>query len=603
MKRTLSLLFALMLSLAVNAQTIFEQTFDGSSLPSGWSFGGEGKNSMLINASNFAGGTPNEAACAGSMQSLPDFNGAARVISPAYDITGISELTFIFKQIYLFYTSYKVAIAVSDDNGSTWTDLWSQNYNGEGTTEVRQILSIPDDMNKSSVKFCVYVYGNSANLWCVDDIMAMVQKDNDLALTSINTSDVIGLGENTASFTAINYGNSAVTTFVAQYQFEGYEEVSQTFSTYMAPFASKNFSFNVPTNIQGLDPITLAINIISVNNTDDENTDNNSLEKELTVAMGSAQRIPMIEHFSSSSCPPCVSVNTSMKTLTNNNPGKYTYTKYSTNWPSPQDAHYTAECGTRANYYGVSGVPSIFLDGMDFGAPITQSELTERYNTAAFADIRGAFSIDGTTINVIADFMSYSELNNVRAFITVNEKVIEKNGANGEKEFRHIMLKMLTGTSGKTLNIKAGEYQRVEASYNMSSLGSKLQDINDLEVSLWLQDYSTAEVFNSHYAYGYTSHCYPVRDLQLKSSGSDLNITWSAPEQGTPTGYNVYNNGTLVAENTTNLSLTIAEGPVNVISVVALYEDGKTSVPVAVLGGTTVGVEEQAEANSFNIYR
>ncbi len=609
MKKSLSLLFALMLTLAVNAQVFLDQTFDGSSLPSGWSFGGEGKNSMIINGSNFCGGSPNEVAIAGSPQGLPDFDGAARIISPTCDLTGIGEFLFSFKHTYATsYASFKVAIAVSDDNASTWTDLWSQNFSGEGGGEIRQTVSIPEEMDESSIKFCVYIEGDSyVNnntylwIWAFDDIRALVQKNYDIAVTEIATSDIIGIGENSASFVVKNNGSKAITAFTATYQYEGYEEVTQDFTTYMAPFTTKTLTFNEATNITGFDPLKLTVSISTVNNQQDENEADNNIEKQVSIAMGTTQRIPMIEHFSSSSCPPCVSVNASMKTLTNNNPGKYTYVKYSTSWPSPTDSHYIAESNTRVQYYQVSGVPAIFTDGMDKGTPINQSTLDSRYNTPALADIRGAFNIDGNTLNVTADFMSFADMSNVRAFVTVNEKLIEKNGANGEREFRHILLKMLSGATGTALNIKAGEYQRLTFTHDMST--TKMQDINDLEVALWLQNLETGEVFNSHYAYEYTDHCYPVQNLELNVENGNLSITFEAPEQGTPTGYNVYNNGTMIAEKTTELSHNITANEVNVISVVAVYADDKTSVPVVKIDGTMIGVEETAQAeNTFSIY-
>ena len=50
------------------------------------------------------------------------------------------------------------------------------------------------------------------------------------------------------------------------------------------------------------------------------------MEKDFVIALGQAQRIPMIEHFSSSTCYPCVNVNQHMADFTASNPGKYTYT-------------------------------------------------------------------------------------------------------------------------------------------------------------------------------------------------------------------------------------------------------------------------------------
>ena len=606
MKKSISLLFALMLVLTINAQVFINETFDETTLPSGWTYTGEGSNSIIISSTNHAEGDPNEVAVVSSNQGYPDFNGYARIVSPACDLTGVGEFLVSFKyamELYEAYNMFEMGIAASADDGSTWTPLWRTLFDMYIYGEVNETVSLPETMDKSNVKFCVYIWGNSQYLWyaCFDDIGVSVQKENDVIVTDININDIIGIGENEVSFSVKNNGSNVVTDITAKYQFEGYEEVSQNFTTNIEPFTGADLTFDVPTDIQSLDDLTLTVNVTAVNNTTDDNESDNTLEKDLSVAWGTAQRIPMIEHFSSSSCSPCVSVNASMKTLTNNNPGKYTYVKYSTSWPSPTDTHYIPECDVKAQYYGVSGVPVIMLDGEDRGTPITQATLDSRFNTPAIADVRGAFNIDGNTLHVTADFMSYANMSDVKAFVTVNEKVIEKNGANGESEFRHILLKMLGGVSGTDVELKAGEYQRLEFTHDMST--TKMQDINDLEVTLWLQNLETKEVFNSHFAYEYTDHCYPVQNLRLIEEDGNISVTFEAPEQGTPIGYNVYNNGVLIAENTTELSHSITVGDMNIIGVVTLYEDGKTSVPVVKLNGSGDGVEETTFAeNTFNIY-
>ena len=109
-----------------------------------------------------------------------------------------------------------------------------------------------------------------------------------------------------------------------------------------------------------------------------------------------------------------------------------------------------------------------------------------------------------------------------------------------------------------------------------------MEDIGDLEVALWLQNYETKEIYNSRYAYEYTSHCYPVQNLKLNVSGNNRNVTWEAPEKGSPIGYNVFVNNELVLENTTELSYnTTSNDKLFFVEVVALYENGKTSVGVA----------------------
>lgn len=271
-------------------------------------------------------------------------------------------------------------------------------------------------------------------------------------------------------------------------------------------------------------------------------------------------------------------------------------------WPGSGDPYNTDEGDVRRNYYGVSAVPQTFLDGADQGfAAVTQGALDAAYNTPSFANIRGAFNVEGNTVNVIADFMSYVDMTNVRAFVSVNEKTTTGNvGGNGESEFHHIMMTMFDNPNGHEISINAGEYHRLELSYDMSS--THVEEMSDLEVSLWLQDLSTKEMYNSHFAYDYTDHCYPVQNLNISNEESTVVVTWDAPEAGTPTAYNVFVNNELVAENTTDLSYSFnAENALYIAEVVAMYDNDRSSVGVVQIFNLTVDVNEYQE-NTYNIY-
>ena len=79
------------------------------------------------------------------------------------------------------------------------------------------------------------------------------------------------------------------------------------------------------------------VEITSVNDSNDDYTTNNLITKDIDVKLGTCQRIPKIEHFSSSTCFPCVFTNKGMDTLTAINPGKYTYVKYPMHGPGTGD--------------------------------------------------------------------------------------------------------------------------------------------------------------------------------------------------------------------------------------------------------------------------
>ncbi len=606
MKNILLLALMFLFPCLVSAQNnvyVINESFDGTSLPTGWFSMGNGINNWYISQSNICGGKPNEARLSWS----PPFNGVSRIVSTPVDLTDVSSAVLALKHYPSFFGMNQaiVGVATSSDNGSTWNTVWSEQYNANGAYSILENITSPD-MGKSSVLFCIYFEGNSSAIsdWYFDDFEVYTIEDISVELTSIDMPAYIKYGDHEISFTIKNTGNAAIQTLKASYTIDG-DKVEQTFYANVPSMEYQQFTFNTDFAFEANKKHELSVEITSVNDSNDDNSDN-ALSMNVTAAMSQTQRTPMIEHFSSSTCGPCVAVNTAMKALTANHQGEFTYTKYTSNGPGLGDPYFTEEGGTRMTYYNVLGVPQTFLDGTDQGyVAVTEDNFVARRNETAFANVRGAFNIEGNVINVTADFMSYFDMENIRAFVTVNEKTTTENiASNGETEFHHVMMKMLEDAEGNIMNINAGEYQRLEFTYDMSS--TNVEEMNDLEVSLWLQDYETKEIFNSHYAYEYTEHCYPVQNFSalLNDESGVLTLSWDAPEQGAPSGYNIYIDDELIEENyqeNTFNDLTINDNKTHIAEVVAVYEDGKTSVGAAKIVEIWNDVIENDET-SFNIY-
>ena len=584
MKKTLLFAFALLFATAMMAQNravLLQESFDGASMPAGWSVDSHESN-WSVSATNNAGGEANEMHLTWS----PQFNGMTRLVSPAVDLTGINSLVFSFKHALDNYTgSHTLGIATSSDGGTTWNQAWSQNYNASNSYSVSQEISTPD-MGQSNVQFCIFYNGNSYNIndWFFDDIMVFTLENLDLAVTSVTLPDFVGSGETSFGINVFNFGATTVTSIEATYEVEGMDAVTETFSVNIPSLGNATLNFNTTTiMVPGSYNVVYTLNL--VNGQQDDVADNNTLEKSVSVAIGAAEKIPMIEHFSSSTCGPCVSVNTAMLNFCNNNPGRFTYTKYQMNWPGSGDPYYTEEGGVRRNYYGVNAVPQCFLDGEDQGyAAITQTVFDEHAERTAFMDVRGSFSVSGNTISVKADIMPYIDAD-ARVFISVNEKETHGNvGSNGETSFHHVFMKMLPDAQGSSVNFTSCENQHLEFTQDMS--GTNVEEMSDLEVSIWVQNYSTKEVFNSHFAYEYTDvHPYPVENLTVIDEAplkGTMYAVWDAPANGNPIGYDVYVNNVLVAENITEPNYSFESQPdvFYVVGVVANYEGGMSSVKV-----------------------
>ncbi|MBR1513300.1 MAG: T9SS type A sorting domain-containing protein [Bacteroidales bacterium] len=589
MKKTLLFAFALLFATATMAQNravLLQESFDGTSMPAGWSISAQTSN-WSVSATNNAGGQPNEM----HLTWDPQFNGMTRLVSPAIDLTGVNSVVFSFKHALDNYSGTNtIGIATSSDGGTTWNQGWSQGYNSSNSWSVSQEINTPD-MGQASVQFCIFFNGSSYNIndWYFDDIMVFTLENLDLNLTAATLSDFIGSGSTEFGINVMNMGSTTVTSIEASYQVDDMAPVSETFTVNIPSLGTSTLNFTTPTTLApGSYNVIYSINL--VNGQTDDIVDNNVLAKAVGVALATAERIPMIEHFTSSTCGPCVSVNTQMLTFTNNNPGRYTYTKYQMNWPGNGDPYYTAEGGVRRTYYSVNAVPYVFLDS-EYNTPVSQTVFDQHAARPAFFDIAGSFNVEGNTINVIIDVMPYIDIN-ARLYVTVNEKLTTGNvGSNGEHEFRHVMMKMLPDAQGTTLDFVASELQHIEFTQDMSS--THVEEMSDLEVAIFIQNYGSKEVYNSHYAYEYTDiHPYPVENLTLTEAigpRGSMMAAWDAPAEGNPTGYNVYVNGELTAENIAETTYAFDnEGEFCIVGVEAVYEGEMTSVKAVATAESTL---------------
>ena len=595
MKKTLLLTLALVFSVMGFSQghAFLNESFDSAEWPEGWTISAVGKDNWSISKSNKAGGEPNEL----KFYFLPPvLFETTRVTTPALNLKGTTEVVVSFQHTLENqidpYTPYKIGIATSLDT-LTWNVAWEGEYLNNGHYEVYELISTPD-LGNEKVYFSLYFtgYTGAMNDWSFDDFVISSREQLDLSLSSIDMPNMSRFGNKEVSFTVQNTGSSAVTSFEAKYEVND-KIITETFETNIESLDFEEFTFSQYTKLNpGVHNIK--VEIVSVNGETDSDESNNALEKEFELTLGDVNKVTMIEHFSSSTCYPyCVEANKHMLQVEQETPGKYTYVKYPFYGPGTGDPYFINEVGYKKNYYDVKSVPTLYFDGMqkDYTS-VSVETINDIYNTMTFSDIRGSFNIEGNTINITADFMSYIKLDSVRAYIAINEKTTTGNtGTNGETEFHHILMRMLKDHDGNVMNINAGEYQRLEFSYDMNE--TFMEDINDLEVALWLQNYETKEVYNSRFAYEYANHCYPVQNLKaeiiLDCSGA-VYISWEAPEKGNPIAYNIYIDGELIAENEANklnyhpeeteLIEAMRDGMMHIAEVVAVYENERTSVSV-----------------------
>ena len=561
-----------------NRATFLKETFNGTTLPAGWTIGSNASNWSISNT-NFAGGEPREL----KLYYNPSFNGKSRVISPVINTTGATELVVEFLHCLDNYSgSHTIGIETTSDGGATWNTGWQNNYSGNNVWHVMQLLTT-SDVGSATFQFCLFYQGYSYNInnWYFDDFELYSQENLDAAVSSINNPTYSATHK--ADFTVFNKGLATINSVEVEYQFGDLPSVVETFTSLnMATMTSKTLSFTEETLCEPGSHV-LKVNILKVNGVVDDNTENNSLQKTVNVGMTEGYRRVCIEHFTSSSCGPCVSVNIQMKNLLQNNPDKFSITKYQMNWPGVGDPYYTAEGGVRRTYYAVNAVPEIFYNGKDLAQTVNQNVFNTALEEPAVIDIAGNFNVTGTTVTVNFDVTAYLSIPSARVYAIVNEKKTTGNiGPNGELEFFHVMMKMLPDAQGTTTSFNSGEIKPFTFTQNMA--GTNVEEMSDLEVHVFVQEYSSKYMFNGNFLAEYTNtQLNPPGNLALQDNGDGtITATWNAPITGTPTGYNVYLNNELIQTNHSGASYTatLTKFGYQAFKVNAVYAEG-VSVPVA----------------------
>lgn len=398
---------------------------------------------------------------------------------------------------------YSLYITTSPTVAATTTALHSQTtMNGINTlTEITFDLS---SYAGQTVYLCFRHHGVTDQYNIIfDDIKVEKMLQNNLSLQSVAVQQIITAGNQTYSGTVKNVGTNNVTSYTVTWQSNG--GALQTYNVTgvnIVPGATHNFTHNIPLNaVSGL--YSLIFNVSLVNTVVDPDTSNNTLTKTTQIPSGSTAFKPLLEKFTSSTCSPCASYNASTfnpyYTAQNQN---FNYIAYQMNWPGNGDPYYTEEGGVRRDYYGVSAITSLWIDGAEYSTTNSQSALTTHVNNEnaklGYFGLTANRNLSGG--NAIVNY-------NITPYLTgsfvlqaaVIEKLTSGNiSTNGETSFKHVMMKMIPNASGTTINTTAGT--PISGQISASLAGTNIEENSDLEVIVFIQNATTKEIMQSYKA-------------------------------------------------------------------------------------------------------
>jgi len=324
-------------------------------------------------------------------------------------------------------------------------------------------------------------------------------------------------------------------------------------------------------------------------------------------------KTPLIEHFTSASCPPCVTQNVAMKAILDNmdansldyvkvaHQGNYNFDPMEDNFPTGPSVrwqHYNGTGVPHSALNGTSGYPSSIVTASTIAAVAAQ---TTPYQVTVTQNWISATSVDLTV--VVANTTAASINTADKIFISMVEETVSfpsAPGSNGESVFHWVLREMYNATTG-TGNATAGSaLGTIAANSNQTftfnvTPPSYIADLNQVSFAAYIQSATSddmeqagksirggvpglldlATATSSSVGAGYCNYSFdPVISFTNNSPGIpvtnvivEYDINGGAPVQETFNGNLTQGQSTAIAFPNTNLAAGSSTINYNVVSV------------------------------------
>lgn len=504
MKRLLLIFAATLMFSGIQAQVLFQETFSGGVIPvPGWT--------IMGNVNNFTNpATANAGGIAPELQfdNDPVFpTTTMRIISPQINTTGLDQVIIRFKHMldHVDGASANVNLAVDTrSSNGTWNNVWTKATTTDVTAETVIIVVSNANVGSSSFQLSLSMNGNSQNMknWFIDNVEVLDPLALDGAMSSLNLP-VIFVDQQPISGKFSNLGSTPITSADVNWMIEGGD-------IHTTSYTGLNLALGESHDYLSADPLyepagvyELIVWLSNINGvSSDDNPSNDTIYRHLDIPEHLNFQKPMFEEFTSSTCGPCASFNSSSMTpfMNQHTDDQYTLVKYQMNWPGSGDPYYTAEGGVRRSYYNVSAVPDMYIDGNNVAASL--SGLNAGYNLTAgqvcYIGIEASHQIVGNNIIINASIIPMASYSNVKIHIAVIERITTQNVAtNGETQFHHVMMKMIPDASGTSANLVAGQPINISQTVDLSS--TNVEEMDDLMLAIFVQE-SGKKILQSGYS-------------------------------------------------------------------------------------------------------
>lgn len=337
----------------------------------------------------------------------------------------------------------------------------------------------------------------------------------DFAALSVDMPGLIAAGSNTVAGTVINVGGSAINSLTLNYSINNGAAVTQNVTGLnIAPLAQYSFNHGTPWVTSGSGTYNVKVWVSGINGNNDQNTVNDEIQKSIIVASQTVSRTGLIEELTSSTCPPCASLNSTFDPLlSSNNVNIYgsqlAAVKYQMNWPTPgNDPSYNPDANTRKSYYGTTGIPDLKYNGLP-AEGVAQADLDNIKAAPAPVALHCYYRVNGNAVTVDVDVKPFITVpSGTKLYIAVNEVEYDYAASTTSQDvFHHVLRKMLPNGSGISVNNMAdGVNQHFTQSYTFTTAASGVPSqgtydlwmgMTNLEVVAFLQNNATKEVYQA----------------------------------------------------------------------------------------------------------
>ena len=373
---------------------------------------------------------------------------------------------------------------------------------------------------------------------------------SDLALASLDLGSVIAQGAVTISGTVVNTGITPVTGFDLSYAVDGGTPLSTNITATLQPGDVYTYNHPTPWNAT-VGSHTLNVTISGMSS--DGVAGNNSFNGTIGVASQSVDRVTLIEQFTSSTCPPCAGLNVTfgpvMSGLNTNELGSnVSAIKYHLNFPSPgNDPSYNPDANTRRGYYGVTGIPDLYIDGKPMTAT-SAAYIQAQADLDAFVNLGLSYTLNGNQITVTANVTPYGTFSGAhKLHVGIIENTYNYAASTTSQDvFNYVQRKMLPNGQGTNLaTLNADVTQSFTLSHTIVLGGAAqgnyntwVQDLENLTVVAFVQNTSTKDVLQANFQpvllnVGVNENSLDQRLLVFPNpSEGILNVQYEAPTTG-----------------------------------------------------------------------